>query len=112
MYPRRAYTGGAASDERWHADAGEPLSDRPGIVASLRRYGLVVVVGTLLGAIAGFGLARQMPRQYQAEASLVLSDPGGPAFLGAAPQTSTDRAASMAKQTNIMTSSIVLGRVV
>jgi len=108
----RAYAGGAAPDGEWHADADEPLSDRPGIVASLRRYGLVVVVGTLLGGIAGFGLARQMPPQYQAEASLVLSDPGGPAFLGSVTQASTDRTASLAKQANIMTSSIVLDRVV
>jgi Mrp family chromosome partitioning ATPase/capsular polysaccharide biosynthesis protein len=102
----------AASNERWQAEADEPLSDRPGIVASLLQYRLIVVVATLLGAVAGYGVAQQMPVRYESEASLILSDPGGPAWLGGSPLASSDRGAYLAKQANIMTSSIVLGRVV
>ena len=102
----------AASNERWQAEADEPLSDRPGIVASLLRYRLIVVVATLLGAVAGYGVAQQTPVQYESEASLILSDPGGPAWLGDNPLPSSDRGAYLAKQANIMTSSIVLRRVV
>jgi uncharacterized protein involved in exopolysaccharide biosynthesis len=79
----------AASNERWQAEADEPLSDRPGIVASLQ----------------------QMPVRYESEASLILSDPGGPSWLGD-PLPSSDRGAYLAKQANLMTSSIVLGRAV
>ena len=102
----------AASNERWQAEADEPLSDRPGIVASLLRYRLIVVVATLLGAVAGYGVAQQTPMQFESEASLILSDPGGPAWLGDNPLPSSDRGAYLAKQANIMTSSIVLRRVV
>jgi Mrp family chromosome partitioning ATPase len=102
----------AASNERWQAEADEPLSDRPGIVASLLQYRLIVVVATLLGAVAGYGVAQQMPVRYESEASLILSDPGGPAWLGGSPLASSDRGAYLAKQANIMTSSIVLRRVV
>jgi Mrp family chromosome partitioning ATPase/capsular polysaccharide biosynthesis protein len=102
----------AAPNERWQAEADEPLGDRPGIVASLLQYRLIVVVATLLGAVAGYGVAQQMPVRYESEASLVLSDPGGPSWLGGASLPSSDRGAYLAKQANIMTSSIVLGRVV
>jgi Mrp family chromosome partitioning ATPase len=102
----------AASQGRWQAEADEPLSDRPGIVASLLRYRLLVAVVTLLGAVAGYGLAQQTPVRYEAEASLILSDPGGPPFLGGVPLPSSDREAYLAKQASIMTSSIVLKRAV
>jgi Mrp family chromosome partitioning ATPase/capsular polysaccharide biosynthesis protein len=102
----------AASNERWQAEADEPLSDRPGIVASLLRYRLIVVVATLLGAVAGYGVAQWMPVRYESEASLILSDPGGPAWLDGNQLPSTDRGAYLAKQANIMTSSMVLRRVV
>jgi Mrp family chromosome partitioning ATPase/capsular polysaccharide biosynthesis protein len=102
----------AASNERWQAEADEPLADRPGILASLLQYRLIVVVVTLLGAVAGYGVAQQMPVRYESEASLILLDPGGPSFLGGNPLPSSDRGAYLAKQANIMTSSIVLRRVV
>ena len=102
----------ASSNERWQPEADEPLSDRPGIVASLLRYRLIVVVATLLGAVAGYGVAQETPVQYESEASLILSDPGGPAWLGDNPLPSSDRGAYLAKQANIMTSSIVLRGVV
>jgi capsular polysaccharide biosynthesis protein len=101
----------AAPNERWQVDADEPLADRPGIVASLLQYRLVVVAATLLGAVAGYGVAQQMPVRYESEASLILSDPGGPSWLGGASLASSDRGPYLAKQANIMTSSIVLGRV-
>jgi uncharacterized protein involved in exopolysaccharide biosynthesis len=75
----------AAFSERWQAEADERLSDRPGIVASLLRYRLIVVVATLLGAVAGYGVAQQMPVRNESEASLILSDPGGRAWLGGDP---------------------------
>ena len=90
----------ASSNERWQAEADEPLSDRPGIVA------------TLLGAVSGYGVAQHTPVRYESEASLILSDPGGPAWLGGNSLPSSDRGAYLAKQANIMTSSIVLRRVV
>jgi Mrp family chromosome partitioning ATPase/capsular polysaccharide biosynthesis protein len=102
----------AAPNERWSTEADEPLVDRPGIVASLLQYRLIVVVATLLGAVAGFGVAQQMPVLYEAEASQILSDPGGPSFLGGDPLPSVDRGAYLAKQASIMTSSIVLRPVV
>jgi capsular polysaccharide biosynthesis protein/Mrp family chromosome partitioning ATPase len=102
----------AAPNERWQAEADEPPVDRPGIVSSLLQYWLIVVVATLLGAVAGYGVAQQMPVQYESEALLILSDPGGPSFLGGNPLPSVDRGAYLAKQASIMTSSIVLTPVV
>jgi capsular polysaccharide biosynthesis protein/Mrp family chromosome partitioning ATPase len=102
----------AAFNERWQAEADEPLADRPGIVASLLQYWPIVVAATLLGAVAGYGVTQQMPVRYESQASLILLDPGGPSFLGGNPLSSTDREAYLAKQANIMTSRIVLGRVV
>jgi capsular polysaccharide biosynthesis protein len=100
----------ATSNDRWQAEADEPLADRPGILASLWRYRLIVLVVMLLGAVAGYGLAQRLPVRYEAEASLILSDPGGPSFLGGSPLPSSDRGAYLAKQADIMTSSVVLGR--
>ena len=64
---------------------GEPdasWGDRPGIMASLLRYRVIVVAATVLGAVAGYGIAQLLPVRYQAEAVLILSDPGGPGVLG------------------------------
>jgi capsular polysaccharide biosynthesis protein len=102
----------AAPNERWQAEADELLPDRPGIVASLLQYRLIVVVATLLGAVAGYGVAQQLPVRYESEASLILSDPGGPSWLGGNQLLSSDRGAYLAKQASIMTSSMVLKRVV
>jgi Mrp family chromosome partitioning ATPase/capsular polysaccharide biosynthesis protein len=101
----------AAPNERWRAEADEPFADRPGIVASLLQYRLIVVVATLLGAVAGYGVAQQMPVRYEAEASVILSDPGGPSWLGGDSLPSSDRGSHLAKQASIMTSSGVLRRV-
>ena len=101
----------AAFNERWQPEADELSSERPGIVGSLLQYRLIVVVAMLLGAVAGYGVAQQMPVLYESDASLIMSDPGGPSWLGGNPQPSSDRGAYLAKQADIMTSSIVLGRV-
>ena len=93
---------------------GEPdaaWGDRPGIVASLLRYRMIVVAATLLGAVAGYGLAQQLPVRYQADATLILADPGGPSILGGGNSLSTsDRQVYLAKQADIMSSRVVLER--
>jgi Mrp family chromosome partitioning ATPase len=103
----------AVLNDGWQAEADEPWGDRPGIVASLLRYRMIVVAATLLGAVAGYGIAQLLPVRYQAEAALILSDPGGPSVIGGgASLPSSDRQVYLAKQVDIMTSSVVLGRTV
>jgi Mrp family chromosome partitioning ATPase/capsular polysaccharide biosynthesis protein len=102
-----------APNGRWQAETDEPWGDRPGIVASLLRYRMIVVALTLLGAIAGYGVAQLLPVRYEAGAALILSDPGGPSILGGgASLPSSDRQVFLAKQVDIMTSSVVLERAV
>ena len=82
-------------------------------MASLLRYREVVVAATLLGAVVGYGLAQQAPVRYQADAVLILSDPGGPSVVGGGDALdSGDREVYLAKQAEIMTSSVVLERAV
>ena len=69
-------------NDRWRGESEATRGDRPGIVASLLRYWVIVVAATLLGAVAGYGLAQLLPVRYQADAVLILSDPGGPSVLG------------------------------
>jgi uncharacterized protein involved in exopolysaccharide biosynthesis len=96
-------------NDRWQGEPEATLGDRPGIVASMLRYSVVVVAATLLGAVAGYGIAQLPPVRYQADAVLILSDPGGPSVLGAGDAlTSSDREVYMAKQADIMTSTVVL----
>ena len=98
-------------NDRWQGEPDTTWGDRPGIVASLLRYRVIVVAATLLGAVAGYGLAQQLPVRYQAEAAMILSDPGGPSVLGGdATLESSDRQVYLAKQADIMTSSVVLER--
>ena len=101
----------AASNNRWQAEAGEPLDDRPGLVASLLRYRWILVTATLLGAVAGYGISQRASVRYQANAVLILADPGGPSVLGGATSLgSTDRQVYLARQADIMTTSDVLER--
>ena len=101
----------AAYSDRWQPEPVDPRVDRPGIVASLLRYRVVVVAVTLLGALAGYGIAQLLPVRYQAEAKLVVSDPGGPSVLGGGTSLSgSDRQVYLAKQVDIMTSRVVLER--
>jgi Mrp family chromosome partitioning ATPase len=101
----------ATPNDRWQAEPDEPWADRPGIIASLLRYRLIVVAAALLAAVAGYGMARLLPVQYQAQASMVLSDPGGPSILGGGnPLSGSDRQVYLAKQVAIMNSSLVLQR--
>jgi capsular polysaccharide biosynthesis protein len=98
-------------NERRQGEADSTWGDRPGIVASLLRYRVVIVAATLLGAVAGYGIAQLLPVRYQAEAVLILSDPGGPSVLGGSGALgSSDRKVYLDKQSEIMTSSAVLGR--
>jgi Mrp family chromosome partitioning ATPase len=98
-------------NDRWQGESDATWGDRPGIVASLLRYCVIVVAATLLGAVAGYGIAQLPPVRYQADAVLILSDPGGPSVLGAGDAlTSSDREVYMAKQADIMTSTVVLER--
>jgi Mrp family chromosome partitioning ATPase len=98
-------------NDRWHGESDATWGDRPGIVASLRRYWGIVVAATLLGALAGYGFAQLSPVRYQADAALILSDPGGPSVLGGGGTlTSNDREVYLAKQADIMTSTVVLER--
>jgi Mrp family chromosome partitioning ATPase len=102
----------ATSNDRWPAEADELRADRPGIVASLLRYRLIVVAVALLAAVAGYGIAQQRPVRYEAAAALILADPGGSSVLGGAgsPLSSSDRQVYLAKQADIVNSSVVLGR--
>jgi tyrosine-protein kinase len=98
-------------NDRWQGESDATWGDRPGIVASLRRYWGIVVAATLLGALAGYVVAQVPPVRYQADAALILSDPGGPSVLGGGGAlTSDDREVYLAKQADIMTSTVVLER--
>jgi Mrp family chromosome partitioning ATPase len=97
--------------ERWPSEADEPWVDRPGILASLLRYRTIVVAAILLGALAGYGIAQLLPVRYEAQATLILTDPGGPTVLGGGSSLSSgDRQVYLAKQVGIMTSKAVLER--
>jgi Mrp family chromosome partitioning ATPase len=101
----------SALNDRWQGETDASWGDRPGIVASLLRFRVIVVAATLLGAVAGYGLAQLLPVRYQAEASLIPADPGGPSILGGgASLGSSDRQVYLAKQVHIMTSREVLER--
>ena len=97
-------------NDRWQAESDATWGDRPGIVASLLRYRVIVVAATLLGAVAGYGLADQLPVRYQAEAVLILSDLAARASSAAATPGERDREVYLAKQADIMTSRVVLER--
>ena len=98
-------------NDRWQGESDATWGDRPGIVASLLRYRVIVVAATLLGAVAGYGIAQRLPVRYQADAVLILSDPGGPSVLGGGDALgSSDRQVYLDKQADIMTSTVVLER--
>jgi Mrp family chromosome partitioning ATPase/capsular polysaccharide biosynthesis protein len=100
-----------AHSDRWQREPDGSWGDRPGIVASLLRYRMIVVAATLLGALAGYGLAQLLPVRYQTEARLILTSPGGPSILGGGSDVgSSDRQVYLAKQVDIMTSRVVLER--
>ena len=101
----------AVLNDRWPPEVDDPRLDRPGIVASLMRYRIIVVAATLLGALAGYGIAQLLPVRYEAEARLILADPGGPSILGGGTSlSSSDRQVYLAKQVQMMTSREVLER--
>ena len=98
--------------DRWQVEPDEPRADRPGIAASLWRYRLIVIAAILVGAAAGYGIAQLLPVRYEAEASLIMSDPGDPLVVGGTGNSlsSDDRQVYLAKQADIMTSNVVLAR--
>jgi uncharacterized protein involved in exopolysaccharide biosynthesis len=102
----------AIPNDRWQAEPDEPRTDRPGILASLWRYRLIVIAAILVGAAAGYGIAQLLPVRYAAEASLIMSDPGDPLVVGGTGNSlsSDDRQVYLAKQADIMTSNVVLAR--
>jgi uncharacterized protein involved in exopolysaccharide biosynthesis len=102
----------ATPNGRWPDEPDEPRADRPGIVASLWRYRLIVIGVTLVAALAGYGVARLVPVRYEAEASLIMSDPGDPLVVGGTGNSlsSDDRQVYLAKQADIMASNLVLAR--
>jgi Mrp family chromosome partitioning ATPase len=103
--------GSITLNDRWAGDSDASWGDRPGIVASVLRYRVIVVAAAVLGAVVGYGIAQLAPVRYQAEAVLILSDPGGPSVLGGGEVLeSSDREVYLAKQADIMTSSVVLER--
>jgi capsular polysaccharide biosynthesis protein len=103
----------APNRERWQEYPDTTGSDRPGFVASLLRYRIVIVAVTLFGALAGYAVSFMLPVRYQAKAVLIISDPGGPTVLGNTnPLPSSDRKVYLDKQADIMSSSAVLQRAV
>jgi capsular polysaccharide biosynthesis protein len=100
----------AAFGEQPHQ--GDGYDDRPGVLASLSRYRLLIAVATLLAAAVAYVAASQLPVEYQAEATLILRDPGAPSLLSSSsgPAQDVDRQAALAKQADIMSSTPVLDR--
>jgi Mrp family chromosome partitioning ATPase/capsular polysaccharide biosynthesis protein len=100
-----------AHSDRWQGEGDASWGERPGIVASLLRYRVIVVAATLLGALAAYGIASLLPVRYQAEARLILADPGNSGFLGGGSDVGSDELqVYLAKQVDIMTSRAVLER--
>jgi Mrp family chromosome partitioning ATPase len=88
----------------------------PGLVRSLWRYRLVIVVVAAIAAIAGYAAALLLPTEYSAQAKLFLHDPGSPAVLTLAGTSqssqSGDHAVFMAKQAEFANSDVVYGRAI
>jgi Mrp family chromosome partitioning ATPase len=104
----------ATSDQRHLAETDYTWDDRPGIVASLWRYRLVVVVVLVIAAVAGYAASSLLPVRYEAQATVILRDPGMPGILGGASRSipTIEFQAYVSKQADIMVSSAVLERAV
>ena len=102
----------AVPGDRSYVEGTEALDDRPGVLASLSRYRVVVVAVTLLTAVAAYVVAGLLPVEYKAQATLILRDPGAPALLSTSGGSTqdVDRQAAVAKQADIATSTVVLER--
>jgi Mrp family chromosome partitioning ATPase len=103
----------AARDEQFRPGAADgDFDDRPGVLASLERYRVVVVAVTLLAAAVAFIFSSLLPVKYKAEATLILRDPSARSALqGSGGSTQdVDRQAAVARQADIMTSTVVLER--
>ena len=86
----------------------------PGLVGSLWRYRLVVVVVAAFAAVAEYAVSLVVPARYKAQASLYLRDPGSAAVLtlGGSAQSSQsgDHAVFMATQEGLAGSDVVFER--
>jgi Mrp family chromosome partitioning ATPase len=87
------------------------MRDGPGMVESLWRYSLAVVAVMVVCAVAGYLGVKQLPPRYQAQAKLILRDPGSPGIFGVSGSNQTiDLQTYLAKQSEIATSTMVLQR--
>jgi Mrp family chromosome partitioning ATPase len=84
--------------------------DGSSLLVSLWRYRWLVVAAVLLGAFAGYGLSLRQPPQYEATASLLLSEPGQNAGSGAGGAPAIDPDRYMGNQARFMASSQVVAR--
>ena len=110
--PVDGYREPAVSETFSELDGDGPWVRGPGLLRSLWRYRLVIVAVTALAAIAGCAVALLLPAKYEAEASLLLRDPGSPTVLtlsGFSPQ-SGDRTVFMATQAEFAGSDQVYAR--
>lgn len=85
----------------------------PGLVRSLWRYRLTILVVVVLAAGVGCGVSLLLPARYEALASLYLRDPGSAAVLtldGANQYQAGDHAVFMGKQAALAGSDDVSGR--
>lgn len=81
----------------------------PGLAESLWRYRLLIVLVTVLAALAGLGYSLQQPTRYRATATLILRDPNDPGVLGTTPRV-RDLAPYVTRQVELVTSTPVLDR--
>lgn len=95
-------------------DADSTLVGGPGLIGSLWRFRRVIVAVTVLSAVAGLAASLLLPARYEAQASLYLRDPGGPAILTLGGpnqgQQSGDHAIFMATQAGLASSDAVYAR--
>jgi Mrp family chromosome partitioning ATPase/capsular polysaccharide biosynthesis protein len=97
-----------APDGVWAEE--DAAREGPGILSSLWRYRRIVAAATLLAALAGYGAARLQPARYEAQAAMILRDPGSPGVLGGDSSQSVDLDVYMARQASTATSRMVLER--
>jgi len=101
----------AVSETPWGWDGDSTWVGGSGVVGSLWRYRLVIVVGAAPAAIAGYGTWLLLPGKYKVQASLYLRGPGSPAVLSLGGSTQTgDHVVFLATQTGLAVSDVVYGR--
>jgi len=104
------YRVGPPPNEAWRTD--DTVMDGPGILRSLWRYRLVVVSAMVVAALLGYLAFGYLPVRYEAQAGLILRDPGDPGVFTDNSGQSTDLEVYMAKQADVVNSRLVLDRAV